>query len=681
MNRANAAACILAALIGLLLALPVSASTPLEELPVDYVPYYPPAATKSLSNIATDLSRLSSVPEFDDRRLWEIQWELLTIAQALFGKLDDSVTIGQPEFAADGPFIVNYPGYNNANAMLSYKALDSWPTVVYELAYETVHLLNPTADPRNMLAEGVAVAFTMYAQHLYGLDIQLPDDQPHIKALSLVASLPDDALVSASRIRREIGQFNDVTQQDLLDLYPDLDGEIAFELTRPFIAESKPRKAAPITRPISREYAYPATATRHADFAATELIGLVDAPEDDPQAMWQVQLELLTLAEDIFGPRNPKFQLRAPQFRETGPTIRFSVDRKSVATELSDYGRQHWPTIVFEMSHETVHLIDPVVGNANYLEEGAAVAFSLHAQSVYGLVVYVPPDAPYVCALDMLHELPGDALEAAGRIRRETGPLSEVETEDLLALFPDLDRRYAEILTSRFSVRRDPCETFTATRAGLNVVRDPRYPTVAARQSRFELMDIYSLVDAPIDDPEMMLKVQEELLTLTEDIFGPRNPDYQLLEPRFYEFGPTYTFSGDGKSVWIDLGLNGQFYWPTIVYEMGHSLLLTFDGPGLPTYLMEGASMAFALHAQQLYGLEVWEPLPEEPWACALELVNELPGDALEAAGRLRREVGSLRKVKVADLLDRFPSLDPGTAESLTRRFDFRSNPCDARSD
>lgn len=677
MNRVIAAACVVAALLGLLLALPVSASTPLEDLPEDYVPHYPRLATQSLSNIATDLSRLSAVPEFADNRLWEIQWELLAIAQALFGKQDESVVIHQPQFAVDGPYLASASGVNNLYVAMSYEALDSWPTVVYELANETVHLLDPTAGARNVLDEGVAVAFTIYAQHLYGLDIQLPDDLPHVRALSLVASLPDDALVSAGRIRREIGQFNDVTQQDLLDLYPELDSEIAFELTRPFIAEFKPRKAAPITRPVSREYTYPTAAARHADFAATDLLGLVDAPEDDPQAMWQVQFELLALAEDIFGPRNPKFQLRAPQFRETGPTIRFSVDRKSVATELSDYSRWHWPTVVFEMSHETVHLIDPIVGNANYLEEGAAVAFSLHAQSVYGLQVYVPPDTPYACALNMLHELPGDALEAAGRIRRETGPLSAVETEDLLDLYPGLDRRYAEILTSRFSVRRDPCEIFTATHAGLNLVRDPRYPTVAARQSRFELIDIYSLADAPIDAPETMLKVQAELLALTEDIFGPRNPDVQLLAPRFHEFGPRRMFSDDAKSVWLELSFDGQFYWESIVYEMGNRLLLTFDGLGSPTYLMEGASMAFALHAQQLYGLEVWEPQPEEPWACALKLLNELPGDALEAAGRLRREVGSLRKVKVADLLDRFPSLDPETAELLTRPFDLRSNPCD----
>ena len=49
---------------------------------------------------------------------------------------------------------------------------------------------------------------------------------------------------------------------------------------------------------------------------------------------------------------------------------------------MSDNGRFYWPTVVYELAHETVHLLNPVfLGEANYLEEGVAVAFSLHGQT------------------------------------------------------------------------------------------------------------------------------------------------------------------------------------------------------------------------------------------------------------------------------------------------------------
>lgn len=687
MKPAILLAFVIAVCLGFQLATPVSAADVLEDLPEDYVPYYPARATESLSNIVFDLDRLSLDPANDPRRVWDMQWHLLTIAQALFGQRDD-FEIRCPHFAEGGPYIYHDPYSNMAGVVLSFNGAHDWPTAVFEVAYQTVHLLNPAVGGTSVLEEGVAIAFSIYAQDLYGLDIYVPEDRSSVQALRLVASLPEDALLSAGLIRREIGPFGDVTSEDLLGLYPDMDGMLANALTRPFIASDKLRKdnsaaQAPVTLSFEGELEYPVTAARQARFEVMDLNRLEAAPFDDPETMWQMQLELLALAEDIFGPRNPIYRLDKPLFRETGPTIRYGNTLRSVAVELSFNGRWYWPTIVFEMAHETIHLIDPVIGNSNYLEEGAAVAFSLHAQALYGLEVYGreangPQDEPYICALHLLHELPGDALEAAGRIRRETGPLSAVKPEELLNLFPDLDSQVADAMTARFLGHSDPCNYGLAAQQVRRSASEPRYPVTAARQAQFELMDIHSLVRAPVGDPDTMRQMQLEILALTEDILGPRNPEFQLLEPRFHQFGPRTMFSDDGKSAWIDLSFNGRDYWPTIVYEMAHRIPHILDDMVLPTYLAEGVSMAFALHVQQLYGLEVWEP-PEGPWSCALELANELPGDALEAAGRIRREVGTLSRVKTEDLLNLFPEMDPQVAEIMTRKFLAYSDPCNAR--
>ena len=115
------------------------------------------------------------------------------------------------------------------------------------------------------------------------------------------------------------------------------------------------------------------------------------------------------------------------------------------------------------MAHETVHLLDPVVGNANNLEEGVAVAFSLHAQTLYGVDVQVPSIPSYVYALTLVDKLPGDILSDAALIRRELGPLIHVTPDGLRGLFPNLDAHLANELTHKFKRDAVPPDSDTAS--------------------------------------------------------------------------------------------------------------------------------------------------------------------------------------------------------------------------
>ena len=199
-------------------------------------------------------------------------------------------------------------------------------------------------------------------------------------------------------------------------------------------------------------------------------------PIDDPEGLWALQLHLLHIAEKIFGPRDPSLQsyvpqidegefltiltgleLHPPRFTDDGPQTNFDFDKKGIFAELSRNGERYWPTVLYELAHETIHLLSPVtMGTANYLEEGVAVAFSIHAQHLYsipGVSIQEPKKSnsnPYRIALTLVNELPKPLLVHASLLRQMAGSLSNVSSEHLLRLFPDIDVSLADALTCKF---------------------------------------------------------------------------------------------------------------------------------------------------------------------------------------------------------------------------------------
>ena len=174
-------------------------------------------------------------------------------------------------------------------------------------------------------------------------------------------------------------------------------------------------------------------------------------PINDPGGLWALQTELLAMAKSMYGPRDQSFRIFQPQFCKNGPNIRIEYVPRGAYAQLSYNGRFYWPTVVYELAHETVHLLNPVKqGEANYLEEGVAVVFSLHAQKHFGVRVQRPSMPSYTCALSLVKALPNDSLQSAGRIRKEVGRFSDVTADDLVGLFPALDVDVANRLSNKF---------------------------------------------------------------------------------------------------------------------------------------------------------------------------------------------------------------------------------------
>ena len=88
------------------------------------------------------------------------------------------------------------------------------------------------------------------------------------------------------------------------------------------------------------------------------------------------------------------------------PRIRNTPSLDGAFVELSRATERSWSLAVFEMAHETVHLLNPIPGNTNNLEEGIAVAFSIHVQPLYGISVRPSSDS-YVHVFQLASLLPG----------------------------------------------------------------------------------------------------------------------------------------------------------------------------------------------------------------------------------------------------------------------------------
>lgn len=160
------------------------------------------------------------------------------------------------------------------------------------------------------------------------------------------------------------------------------------------------------------------------------------------------------MAESILGPRDLSKRIYPPQFTDGGPCIRNTPNLDGAFTELSRAGECYWPTVVFEMAHEAVHLLNPVAGSTNNLEEGVAVAFSLYVQPSYD--VRIRPSLPsYLHALHLARMLPGGALAAAARLRSRFGALNDITVQDLRRTFPSVGEDLLRSLTAKFT--RETC--------------------------------------------------------------------------------------------------------------------------------------------------------------------------------------------------------------------------------
>ena len=169
--------------------------------------------------------------------LWSLQRRLLQEAEARLGPGDSGKEIFQPTFSDTGPHVVNTPNLDGAFATLSRNAAGFWPTSLYELAHETIHLLNPTVGGTIVLEEGVAETFALEMAASLGGQIIISSLQSYTDACNAVKKLAADVFGAAKTVREKCGALSGATLQELSLLFPEVDTALLEELSASFQRE------------------------------------------------------------------------------------------------------------------------------------------------------------------------------------------------------------------------------------------------------------------------------------------------------------------------------------------------------------------------------------------------------------------------------------------------------------
>lgn len=190
-------------------------------------------------------------------------------------------------------------------------------------------------------------------------------------------------------------------------------------------------------------------------------------PAQSPLQMAELQEKLDLCAQQFFGPR--KKQLFSPEFVEGGPNVRNTRDETGGYAELSLNAAIYWPSAIYELAHEIIHLLDPRPGypkgkGASWFEEGLAVHFSLYALeriveptiSAYFLE-HLKKNQKYYTAFKLFLEFDEDedVYSRARQIRQKAGHFSDASAHDFMTVSPSVHENSALKLAKSFYAEKN----------------------------------------------------------------------------------------------------------------------------------------------------------------------------------------------------------------------------------
>jgi len=177
-------------------------------------------------------------------------------------------------------------------------------------------------------------------------------------------------------------------------------------------------------------------------------LGRPDLPES-ASALWSLQNHLLNQAERLLGSRDLSKKIYRPSFHQDGPILINTASKDGAFVALSQNAAGYWPTVVYEMAHETIHLLDPTVGYTTWIEEGTAVLFAEKMSSeLTNHPMTAAPLSPYAAAASLVGMLPNPLFESIRSVCQLAHKLSVVTRDHLKTLFPLISGHLADQLSA-----------------------------------------------------------------------------------------------------------------------------------------------------------------------------------------------------------------------------------------
>lgn len=157
-------------------------------------------------------------------------------------------------------------------------------------------------------------------------------------------------------------------------------------------------------------------------------------------------------ATPILGDREPGWKCNGVYCGKDNPYIRVGKQAGVFTIHLTEEVIDNKRFLIYELSHEIVHCLNPEAGFTNYLEEGIAVMFAKTMLSSYG---YEHADLPweenYKKAYALVCQIPTDPYMAIIQTRGNyCKSIRSINIEELKAMFPEIGDELCNMLLAEF---------------------------------------------------------------------------------------------------------------------------------------------------------------------------------------------------------------------------------------
>ena len=162
--------------------------------------------------------------------------------------------------------------------------------------------------------------------------------------------------------------------------------------------------------------------------------------------------DMLHMAEELFGPRDPSYTILGIEFEANGPQIWYPRCRRHIIIQLSLSAATGISQACYQMAHETVHLLAPSGGrNATNFEEGVACYFAAYyMKKKLNEPSWRPPLPSYIRALEVITPRLDEDIYCVRRLRENQPSFRDMSREEISEGFPDLTPNELRFLTSQF---------------------------------------------------------------------------------------------------------------------------------------------------------------------------------------------------------------------------------------